>query len=232
MVHILQNDRYHNHVHGDDTVKLSHTTCVERTSEEQAQKDFDIADPEKLDWDTAAVEDRHEDCHKPPSEQKQGYPKPNQLSLTLLRSYRQIYLEANMIHYSTNTFAINCNDVLERFARARSQNKQNLAIRSLNLDVSITHGNSVDVWSDSISEAVLKRLTHVRRLHLTLRQLYCPCTVDICGHEGSEMTERQAKMFKKFSKLPLKEATLVIDDRMFLKNLSSRYSWNLCIAGR
>ena len=38
------------------------------------------------------------------------------------------------------------------------------------------------------------------------------------------MTERQGKMFKKLSKLPLKEATLVIDDGMFLKPLNPHYA--------
>ena len=33
------------------------------------------------------------------------------------------------------------------------------------------------------------------------------------------MTGRQRKMFKKLSKLPLKEATLIIDDREFLQPL-------------
>lgn len=75
----------------------------------------------------------------------------------------------------------------------------------------------MDVWSDSINKAVLKRLKSVRRLYLSLGQLYCECSVEFCGYERSEMTKAQSKMFKKLRKLPLREATLIIDDRMFLK---------------
>lgn len=221
MVHILQNDCNHNHVHGDDTTKLSHAICIERIPEEQVQKEFDSANPDTVNWTVAAVEDRHSNCHKPPRKLKRGCPQPGQLSLTLLRSCRQIYMEANMVHYAHNTFAINCNHILERFVRARFRNTQNLAIRSLYIDICVTHSSSVDAWSDSINKAVLKRLKSVRRLHLNLEQLYCTCSVDVCSYEGSEMTERQGKMFKMFCKLPLKEATLVVDDSRFLRPLNN-----------
>lgn len=222
MVHILQNDNDYNHAHGDWSVNLTHAICIEPTSEEQIQKDFDSADSD-VAWNIASVEDRHRDCYKPPPEQEKG-PKRNQLSLTLLRSCRQIYMEASTIHYRNNTFAINCHDILERFVRGRLQNKQNLAIRSLHLDISVTHGSSVDAWSEKINKAVLRHLKSVRHLYLSLTQVYCTCYVDVCAYEGSEMTERQGKMFKKLSKLPLKEATLVIDDGMFLKPLNPHYA--------
>ena len=46
MVHILQVDCNHNHAHGKGDAKLSHTLCIEPTSEEQTQKSFDSADPD------------------------------------------------------------------------------------------------------------------------------------------------------------------------------------------
>ncbi|KAL9076184.1 MAG: hypothetical protein Q9161_001231 [Pseudevernia consocians] len=234
MVHILQNDQNHVHVHGDDSVELSHATCIEPLSEEQVQNEFDSADLDVVAWNIAAAEDRHEVCHGPPPTQKDGH-KPNQLSLTFLRSCRQIYLEANMVPYTDNTFAINCNDTLERFARVRFQNKQNLAIRSLCLSISVKHKCSVDIWTYSINKAVLKRLKCVRRLYLNLGQIYCGCCIDVCGYEGSEMTERQGNMFKMFRKLPLNEVTLVIDDSMFMvgvnphhyHRMEQRYRWTM-----
>lgn len=223
-MHILQNDLNHSHAHGDDSVKLSHTLCIEPTSEEQVYKEFDCADPEIVAWNIASLEGRHHDCHEPPPTPITG-PKPNQLNLAILRSCRQVYLEANTVHYTNNTYAFSCNDILERFARARFQNKQNLAIRSLYLYVGVTHGSDVNAWSDSIDKAVLKRLTSVRCLYLKLGQLYCPCSIDGCGYEGSEMTERQGNLFKKLGKLPLKEATMVIDDEMFMQPLSPLHGW-------
>lgn len=49
------------------------------------------------------------------------------------------------------------------------------------------------------------------------------------------MTERQRGLLKKFSKLPLREVTLVIDDEMFLRHhgwdhyteLQQEYRWTL-----
>ena len=217
MVHILQNDKNNRHAHNDDTVELSHTICIEPLSEEEVQEDFDSVDPAAVAWNFAGIEHRHEICHQPLPNSKQGSsrkkaPKRNQLSLTHLRCCRQMYLEARSVHYTNNTFAIFCNDILERFAKSRFQNQQHLAIRSLFLDVSIIHLSNVDAWSASISRAVLRRLKSVRYLHLNLLQLYCDCTTDVCGYQGSEMTFRQVKMFKKLRKLPLKMATMTIDD--------------------
>lgn len=209
--------------HGDETVELSHVVCVETTSEEQVQNDFDTADPNIVAWNVATVKDRHDECYRaPPAE---GAPKPNKLSLTILRSCRQIYLEAKTIHYTNNTFDINCNDILERFVRARFQNKQNLAVRSLCLAVGVTHSSCVNAWSHTIDKALLRHLKSVRRLYLNLGQSYCACSIRVSGYEESEMTERQRKLLKKFSKLPLKEATLVIADEMFVTRLSVHDAW-------
>ena len=215
MVHLLQIDSDHKHVHGDKNVELSHAICVQGTSEEQIQKEFDSADTDMVGWNIAAVETRHHICYRPPPKDHKG-PKPNQLSLTLLRSCRQIYLEANKVPYTNNTFGVYCHDVLERFVKARYPNDQHLAIRSLYLEVSITHASSIYAWSDTISKTVLRRLRTVRCLYLTLTQIYCICSVENCGYEGSEMTRRQGMMFKKLAKLPLKVVTLVVDDSGFL----------------
>ena len=220
MVHILQNDKDDHHVHGDDTVELSHAICIEPVSEEKVQEDFDTADPATVGWNLAGLEHRHEICHQSPPLHQQGSKrrkasKPNQLSLTHLRCCRQMYDEACSVHYTNNTFAIFCHDILERFAKARFQNKQHLAIRSLYLDVSIIHPSNIDIWSASISKAILRRFKNVRNLHLNMVQFYCDCTAEACGYEGSEMTERQAKMFTKLAKLPLKKVTMVIDDSEF-----------------
>lgn len=120
-----------------------------------------------------------------------------------------------MVHYTNNTFAISCHDILDRFVRARFQNKQNSAIRSLHLDVGVIHPNGVDAWSASINKSVLRRLKSVRCLHLNLVQMYCHCAVEAFGYEEA-LTERQRKMFKRLSKLSLKEVTLTIDDSEFL----------------
>ena len=210
---MLDSDR--NHIHdNNNTVELSHAICTERSSEQLVQKEFDSADPNSVRWNINAVEGRHEICHESPPTPKRII-QPNQLSLTLLRSCRQIYLEANIVPYTKNTFAINCNLVLERFAKARLRNKQHLAIRSLYLDVIITHGRSIDAWSNSMDKAILKCLRSVRCLYLNLVQAYCACSIEIFGYEGFETAIRQKKMFERLGKLPLKEATLVIDDSSF-----------------
>lgn len=220
MVHILQNNDDHYHVHGDETTELSHTLCIEDISEQQLQQDFDSADPNTVDSNIAGIESRHETCYAAPLVAEKGHGS-DQLSLTHLRSYRQIYLEANKVHYTHNTFAIFCNDILERFVEARFRNKQHLDIRSLYLEICIIHARNIHTWSESISKAVLRRLKSVRCLHLNLSQLYCTCIVEISGYEGSEMTERQAKMFNQLSELPLREVTLTIDDSDYRELLGS-----------
>ena len=223
-MHILQSKDNFQHVHGDDTMKLSHAICIERISEEQVQKDFDSADSDSVHWTIPTIGQRHDICHRPPPEQKTGT-KPNQLSVTLLRSCRQVYLEAKTVHYTSNTFAFFCRNVLERFVRDRFQNKQHLAIRSLYLDIRIIHAGNINVWSEIISKAVLRRLKSVRFLYLNLLQVYCPCSLNVWSYEESETTQCQGKMFKRFGKLPLKEVTLVIDDNVFLKPTGAYNEW-------
>lgn len=220
MVHIFQNKDDYPFIYGDYGVKLSHAICTERISEEQVQKDFDSADPDSVLWNIPTIEHRHKICHKPPPEQKEGT-QLNQLSLTLLRSCRQIYLEAKTVHYTSNTFAVSCSNVLERFVGARFRNKQHLAIRSLYLDFRIIHPGHINVWSDIINKGLLRRLKSVRCLYLNLTQLYCACSVEVWSYEGSEMTECQGKMFKEFRKLPLEKATLIIDDSAFSKPMGA-----------
>ena len=228
-----------NHINRDSkTVELSHVICLEPRSEELVQKDFDSADPNTVSWDIDAVRGRHGICREPPPKLQAGA-EPTQLSLTLLRSCRQIYLEANMVHYNKNTFAIDCNLVLEHFARARLHNKQNLAIRSLYLNIGIVHSLNIDVWSDSIDKAILECLRSVRCLYLALVQGYCACSIEFFSYERSETTIRLNKMFKKLGKLPLKEATLVIDDSLFgmtsnpafalhdYESMEQQYRWTL-----
>ena len=222
-MHMLRNDDDYQHVHGDGTAELSHALCLEPISEEQVQKDFDSADPKTVGWNIAAIKHRHQSCHQPPPEHEDGpeRSKPKQLSLTLLRSCRQIYWEANKVHYANNTFAFSCTDVLERFVTARFKNKQHFAIRNLYLDISVLHITNIDTWCESISKVVLRRLKSVRYLYLNLVQTYCSCCVEICGYKDSQMTELQGKMLGKLSKLPLKGATLLLDDSGFLNMLGS-----------
>ena len=219
MVHILQADNDHNHVH-DNGVKLSHTICIEDITEEKVQNEFDLADPKAVLWNIASVEFRHEICYEFSPENREG-PTPNQISLTLLRSCRQIYLEAKTIPYTKNTFAVNCPDTFERFVKARLQKKQHLLIRSLYVEFMVYHTSSVDAWSDVIDGTLLKRLTSVRFLNLSLVQAYCKCSIGISGYKKSEMTDRLRKMFQKLGKLPLKEATLLVDDSLFWKSIES-----------
>ena len=192
-------------------VGLTHFICDERVSEEQIQKDFDAADPGAERWSIAAVEGRHRNCYEPPLKPGRAR-KHKQLSLTLLRSCRQIYLEANMVHYKDNTFAIDRSKVLEHFAKDRHQHKQHLAIRRLYLNFIVVHASNIDAWSEAIDETLLKHFEAVRFLHLNLAQHYCMCGMDIWMYEGSKMAERQREVFKKLGKLSLKEATFVIDD--------------------
>ena len=218
MVHILQKNNRHHHVHSNKTLELSHAICIEDISEQQLQQDFDSADPNDGDPNIAGIESRHKKCHEPQSVAEKGH-QSDQLSLTHLRSCRQIYFEANKVHYTDNTFAIFCTDILERFVRARFKNKQHLDIRSLYLDIVIVHPSNINTWSESINKAVVRRLKSVRCIHLNLLQLYCLCIGEISGYEGSEMTERQAKMFSQLAKLPLREVTFTIDDGDYRKFL-------------
>lgn len=230
MIHILKNNDDHYHVHDNENIEPSHFICLEDNSEKQLQQDFDLVDPNTadsvLDEIAHKIEHRHEHCHVSTSMAGKGH-KATQLSLTHLRSCRQIYLEANKVHYTDNSFAIFCNDILERFVKLRFRNNQHLDIRSLYLDISIVHARNINLWSESISKAVVRRLKSVRCLHLNLVQLYCRCTVNISRYH-SKMAKSMSKMSSQLSKLPLREVTLIIDDSEYRKMSNSpQHLWTL-----
>ena len=220
VIHLDTDDNEENHVHGGPLIKLSHCLCQEPTSEVEAQGVFDSADPNVVQWEVSEIQDRHADCYGTPYEDG-TIPNPNKISLTLLRTCRQIYLEASQVVYTKNTFAINSNEVLERFFSARFKNKQHSAIRTLILDFGIIHAGDMTDWSDSIAKVGLQRLKSVQRLYLYLGQNYCYCSVEGFRYDGTEMKKRQGLILKQFAKLGLLNATLFIDDSGFMERRSS-----------
>ena len=235
MIHLLQSTSEHEHTH-NDTFKISHIACCEKSSEEEAQKNFDSADPTVTKWNVEANENRHFACYQyPRSKTKKHY--NDRINLAFLRCCRQMYHEAKYIPYSTNTFGIHCHHILGRFVDflVRSPTKLHLALRSLYLDMAVVHPGNAKDWATAINVKIVKRLKLLQCIHIGFEQMPCLCKADQLVFTSSS-SNRLLSSIKELQKMKLRSATVVITDSHFGERawgwseypmLEEMYRWKL-----
>ena len=91
------------------------------------------------------------------------YPGHQTMCLSVLRSCRQIYVEANNILWTSNTFSFADPTTFRRFLMTRSINQRRL-IKSLRMQV----GRFSDYWNKSLTMALVRSLSGLRYLRLNI----------------------------------------------------------------
>ena len=87
------------------------------------------------------------------------------LSLDILRSCRQMYIEANQVLWSTNTFSFNGGIDFKSFMETRTLiQKRTLKKLRLSMDYSLDHKE----WNSALNFAVLRSLHGLRHLRLSI----------------------------------------------------------------
>ena len=126
------------------------------------------------------------------------------MRLSVLRSCRQIYVEANNILWTTNTFSFADGTTLKRFMMTRTIN-QKRAIESLRLEMErVSHERE---WNQALNMALVRSLSGLRRLRLHIEY-----EINLEVYEVVKKCDLYATTFleglKKLSTLPLTEVEI------------------------
>ena len=137
---------------------------------------------------------------------KWGYFEHEMMRLSVLRSCRQIYVEANNILWTSNTFSFADSLTFKRFMMTRSIHQKRL-IESLRLQM-----EWVDYqWNKSLNMALVRSLSGLRRLRLNIEQRLLFGSYEWAkGHNLLYITTHFDGL-KKLSTLPLTEVEIVVE---------------------
>lgn len=95
---------------------------------------------------------------------------PHKMNINLLHTCRQIYNEARLIPYSTNTFSFNTPRNLRAFIRLLNQRKANVnqVIRSLRIDLAYMN-HDLHGWTQAF-KAITRHMTLLERVFVSVDQ--------------------------------------------------------------
>jgi len=116
------------------------------------------------------------------------------LDLRALRACRQIYVEANPVLWTTNTFAFDCGYDFTLFAANRNTLQRQLW-RSLRVNIDIDHFAS-DEWNRAFSMKVMRSLKNLRVLHAHISYDFYQYMVDMWTQEEHRQNTPVAGLLK------------------------------------
>ena len=151
--------------------------------------------------------------HPPPDETPIQFDDHETMRLTVLRASSQIYLEANRVLWTTNTFSVTDADTLNHFMATRSM-KQKKMIKHLRLEMGWYFEESQE-WNRVLKMPLVRSLSGLRhlRLHVTY-QLEASLYELMKPHNFLKMT-RFTEGLRKFAVLPLTDVEVYIRDPPF-----------------
>ena len=128
------------------------------------------------------------------------------MRLSVLRSCRQIYVEANNILWTSNTFSFADSVTFKRFMMTRTIHQKRL-IESLRLQM-----EWVDYqWDRSLKMALVRSLSGLRRLRLNMEQKLLIGSYESAKSRNLLYITTHCDGLKKLSTLPLAEVEIVVE---------------------
>ncbi len=131
------------------------------------------------------------------------------MRLSVLRSCRQIFVEANYILWTTNTFSFADATTFSRFMMTRTIN-QKRSIKSLRLQTAEWALYDDREWNKALNMALVRSLSGLRRLRLHIEHKMDPKGYEIAKRYDVRYTSTVFEGLKKFSTLPLTEVEIVV----------------------
>ena len=233
-IHISQPQDKYAHSH---TGSHTHSLCTAALSDTEAHRLFTTTKSEKTQWTVPALESRHDTCTQryAPDWVTKRTLKPyvsERLSLQLLRTCRQIYTEACMIPIQNNIFTFHCTSILDNFLAlstplhryAEAQQPHIQSIRSLSLDIHISHGDHEDDWASLIPK-IPRALPQIRDLTITIHEAYCVCWVESVNHRIEKRGFYKALRNLQDTLTELRVVRVMIEDGEFLNRSLGSDTW-------
>ena len=134
------------------------------------------------------------------------------MRLSVLRSCRQIYVEANNILWTSNTFSFADPTTFRRFMMTRTINQRRL-IMSLRLQMESVFDAEYE-WNRCLNMALVRSLSALRRLRLNIEHKPFRSYESIKNHNLSYITA-YLEGLKKLSTLPLTEVEIVVEGSLY-----------------
>ena len=135
-----------------------------------------------------------------------GYFDHEMMRLSILRSCRQIYVEANNILWTSNTFSFADSVTFRRFMMIRTIHQKRL-IESLRLQMEwVDHQ-----WTKSLNMALVRSLSGLRRLRLNIEHKLLFGSYESSKSHNLLYITTHFDGLKKLSTLPLTEVEIVVE---------------------
>ena len=129
------------------------------------------------------------------------------LHLTALRASRQLYVEANRVLWTTNTFSFPDGPAFREFMKTRNFHQKRL-IRSLRFEMQWGYGREAP-WNSALGMALVKSLTGLQTLRL---QIECDLEKEVWDHNKDRFVRLTAytEGLRKLSILPLTSVEIAV----------------------
>ncbi|KAI4263405.1 MAG: hypothetical protein L6R42_001454 [Xanthoria sp. 1 TBL-2021] len=147
---------------------------------------------------------RHGDIYSPEPE---ALPTRSTMHLTVLRASRQIYVEANRILWTTNTFSFRDGVTFSEFMKTRNIHQKRL-IQNLRFEM-LWGWLDERHWNSALNMALIKSLTGLRTLRL---QIVCNVEKELWDHTKDRFVRVTSYTdgLRKLSILPLKSVEVAV----------------------
>lgn len=217
----VERDVIHSTKEGVEDQRFTNEICCAETSEEDTQYYFNVED-----GSTILVQDtelRHWNCNH--SDHRDSSFAPHKMNINLLHTCRQIYNEARLIPYSTNTFSFDAPRNLRAFIHLLNQRKVNVnqVIRSLRIDLAYMD-HDLHGWTQAF-KAITRHMTLLERVFVSVDQRSdCPTSASTRQKKRAMWPVR--KCLAALGKTPAQSIVIVLSDE-YLSILSE-----LCINPR
>ena len=135
------------------------------------------------------------------------------LDLSILGACRQMYEEANVMLWTTNTFSFEDGLSLQKFIQGL-HTTQSTKLTRMHIDMEWDLSRSEEQWREALLPSLMSKLSALQTLHITLDQDYFP--ISMADIERLFLNKPPAPHpLLAMQTLALKNVTVVIGDRVF-----------------
>lgn len=132
------------------------------------------------------------------------------LDLSILGACRQIYEEASVLLWTTNTFSFEDSTPLRKFIRSL-HSTQIRKLTRMHIDVA-WELNSIREWEVLLRRSFISKLKGLRTLHATFDQYFGNCYIDRMLSPSYKFHQLNIAMMSRMQMLPLQHVTVVVGD--------------------
>lgn len=216
-----------------------HTICTTTVSEDEAYKEFmtgyiHIPSNDSADYHSVTFKQRHKHCKSWDRENERFFDEEQRnsyrlmtaeerrkpmLDLRVLGACRQMYEEAKMLIWTTNTFSFEDSTCLKMFIDGLHPTQQ-INLRRMHIDFTWEFYTLIE-WTRLLIPSFVSKLSFLRTLHVTMDQY-----IEFPTWEPKNNAEDLIYLLSRMQGLPLQHVTSIIGDDIKSSG-TLRYRWTI-----